>query len=83
MDIVAVLVALLVILLFFKFVMPMKSYADTPAPSPGPASGTVQQLPNESVELGGKCYADTECKGHVSSGAYCSHNSKICKPARV
>ena len=80
MDIIAILVVIVVFLFFFKFVAPMKSYNDTPAPAP--AVGTACFGTPEAVAPGGNCGCDTDCTGHVSTGAYCSHKSKICKPAR-
>lgn len=80
MDIIAILTAIIVLLIFIKFIIPMKSYADTQPP--GTATGTPCLGTHEAVALGGNCGCDTDCAGHVSSGVYCSHKAKVCKPAR-
>ena len=65
------------ILVIFKFMVPMKSYAQVHQVRGTPCLGT-----REAVPLGATCGCDADCTGHVSSGVYCSHNAKICRPAK-
>jgi hypothetical protein len=82
MDVVAILVVILVLLVFFKFVLPARSYYDE-APPLTKAVGTPCIGSPESVALYGNCGCDMDCAGHTQSGNYCSHKAKVCKPAKV
>lgn len=80
MKTIAILVAIVVILFFVKFLMPMNSYADASAP-PVVASSTPCGAPAGSVAVGGACGCDADC-ANVATGNYCSHKYNVCREPR-